>query len=497
MPEHGQYTHTFSAANSHDDHLTQMSENKVAAYEDAVVQNAKLPSVQDPCAYITSVDEMSPAWDAGFEPGYGITHIDGHIIHDIIDWRWYSADDEIDVTFKTPHGEVGSVVLDRDPGQGWGFHFASIIFDGVYQCKNACTFCFMRQLPQNSRKSLRIRDDDFRLSFLEGTYVTFTNLDDAQVQRIIDEHITPLRFSLHASDPSLRRKIIGRHASRGIEVAETLLAHGIKLHVQIVLMPEVNDGDELTKTLSWCWHHPGIVSVGIVPVGYTSFQHRFHESFQNPVHAQEVIHDVVPFQKKARMQRHCTWVYLADEFYVNAYQESLIKHLPSHDSYDDFPLFEDGIGMLRTTYDEWNASAPMQHNLANTLSKTSVDIYMICGEALEYFWPKLLSSSPLQPYIHPLLVKNHHFGGNVTVTGLLCAEDIIPVARKVLDNAFCEDGHHCCIVIPDVVFNASSMTLDGCSKVEIEGALHHNVCVTSCEVQKMLQQIDMFIKGRF
>ncbi len=466
------------------------------SYEDSVRFNHPSRS-QHPCALIASVDKDSPAWDAGFEAGYAISEIDGHPIHDIIDWRWYSADDEMEVTYITPDGQKGTAVLDRYPGEGWGFHFDQIIFDDVYQCRNACIFCFMRQLPKDSRKSLRLRDDDFRLSFLEGTYVTFTNLNDEQVQRIIEQHISPLRFSLHAINPDLRQKIIGKHAARGIEVAETLLSAGIQLHVQIVLMPGINDGEELRRTIEWCWKHPGIVSIGIVPLGYTSYQEEFHKSFQDPKDSLRVIEEVLPFQARAQKERGRTWVYLADEFYRNAYGNHLIEHLPSADSYDGYPLFEDGIGMLRSTYDEWTNSAYGQADLAHLLDDTHVELFFVCGEALRDFVPQLLSAAPFAQAAHPLFVKNNHFGGNVNVTGLLCADDIIPAAKQVLEHQSTSPQTHAIVVIPDVIFNADAVTLDGCSILEIQQALNNQVCVVSCEAPKMFYQIQKFIKGRF
>ena len=145
------------------------------------------------------------------------------------------------------------------------------MFDGVKQCRNACTFCFMRMLPRGLRPSLYLRDDDFRLSFLVGTFVTLTNMTPEDEARIIEQRISPLRVSLQVIDPVRRRRMLGKHAQHGVEVLERLLDAGILFHAQSVLVPDENDGDALRETLEWAYGPPGILGVGIVPLGYTRF----------------------------------------------------------------------------------------------------------------------------------------------------------------------------------------------------------------------------------
>lgn len=158
------------------------------------------------------MEPESPADDAGFAPGCYLTTVDGAPLRDIIDWRWLTADDDITVGYIDLDGEAGVVELEREPGERWGFEFDGVLFDSVKLCRNACVFCFMRQLPDGVRPSLVLRDDDFRLSFLAGTFVTLTNLKPEDEARIIEQHISPLRVSLHASEPELRRRMIGKHA---------------------------------------------------------------------------------------------------------------------------------------------------------------------------------------------------------------------------------------------------------------------------------------------
>lgn len=145
--------------------------------------------------------------------------MDGAPLRDIIDWRWLTADDDITVGYIDLDGEAGVVELEREPGERWGFEFDGVLFDSVKLCRNACVFCFMRQLPDGVRPSLVLRDDDFRLSFLAGTFVTLTNLKPEDEARIIEQHISPLRVSLHASEPELRRRMIGKHAAHGLQLS--------------------------------------------------------------------------------------------------------------------------------------------------------------------------------------------------------------------------------------------------------------------------------------
>ncbi|MDO4443479.1 MAG: PDZ domain-containing protein, partial [Slackia sp.] len=230
-------------------------------------------------AVILEVEEGSPADDAGFTPGCKICAVDGQPLRDVLDWQWYTADDEIELSYIDLDGDEGTVVLEREEGESWGITFDGAVFDGIRTCRNACVFCFMRQLPEESRDTLVLRDDDWRLSFLQGNFVTLTNLSEDDAETIIERQISPLRVSLHAATPELRKKMIGKHAAHGIAMLEKLLAGGIEVHAQIVLMPGVNDGDELKKTLAWAYTHEGIENVGIVPLGFTKHQTRFEKSF--------------------------------------------------------------------------------------------------------------------------------------------------------------------------------------------------------------------------
>ena len=328
---------------------------------------------------MVAVAPGSPADDAGFEPGCFVTSVDGQPLRDLIDWRWLASDDEVELGYIDLDGEAGTVELERGEGEAWGLEFEGVVFDGVKQCRNACTFCFMRQLPDRMRPSLSLRDDDFRLSFLSGTFVTLTNLSADDEARIVEQRISPLRVSLHAADADVRRMMIGRHAQHGIEALDRLLAEGIEFHAQIVLVPEQNDGDVLADTLSWAYARPGILDVCIVPLGFTKHQECFKCSFNDPASARAVLDAITPFQRRALEERGTPWVFAADEFYRNAYGSHLLENLPPTEAYGDFAMFEDGVGIVRSFVDDWRDAeqAGLVERCARALAQANVRAHIV------------------------------------------------------------------------------------------------------------------------
>jgi putative radical SAM enzyme (TIGR03279 family) len=386
----------------------------------------------------------------------------------------------IDVEFVDAAGEEWETTLEREFGQDWGIEFSGLIFDCVKTCRNACIFCFMRQLAPNMRNSLVLRDDDFRLSFLTGTFVTLTNLVQEDFDRIVEQNISPLRVSLHAIEPMVRRPLIGKHASVGVEWLERLLDAGIEIDAQVVLVPEVNDGEHLRATLDWAYSHPGIINVGIVPLGFTRFQDTFDHSFNDSDAARRVLDLVKPYQARALAERNAPWVYCADEFYRSAWGDAVLDKLPPAEFYGDFSMFEDGIGIIRANVDEFkkcaegalaqsaegsndnekiDSASPLEQ-LARTLNEQDVCLYYVCGESMQPYFSQLIEASPLRERFFALTVANDFFGGNVDVTGLLTAQDISKSIIRACDDLAKSATNKAIFVIPDVCFNDNGVTLD-------------------------------------
>ena len=485
-----------------------------------------------PAARIIAVAQDSPAYDAGFESGCSITSVDGQPVRDIIDWRWLSGEESITVGYIDLDGEEGEVELWREAGQDWGFEFEGLVFDGVKQCRNACTFCFMRQLPKGMRQSLSVRDDDFRLSFLVGTFVTLTNLSDVDEARIVEQRISPLRVSLQAVDPEVRRRLIGKHAQHGLDALDRLLEAGIEFHAQIVLVPGENDGAALVETLNWAYERPGILGIGIVPLGFTRHQDLFDHSFNDSLAAREVLALVEPFQARALAERSAPWVYAADEFYRNAYRDDLLAHVPPSSFYGDFAMFEDGIGIIRSTIDDWKRAEDEGAiaRCADALRASGGVARMVAGCAQREFLEPLIAQSGIADCFQPLYVVNAFFGGNVDVTGLLVGEDIVRAICCVVgavaglsdaatsgSEAFGEDclserservpqplrcseerehqlaqrqrPQHERFLVPRVIFNDDGLTLDDMTLEDMEKAVGQRLHMVSCSPLDYFEEI--------
>lgn len=416
-------------------------------------------------APIAEVEPDSPAAREGLEPGMLITHVNGAELRDLITWNWEA--DHTDVYLEgtahpgTPAEFDFECTLTRDFGQDWGLTFDGAIFDGMRLCCNNCSFCFMKMLPKGMRKTLYMRDDDYRLSFLQGNFVTLTNMSDADVQRVIQMRLEPLNVSLHAISPEVRLPLIGPHAARGVEVLEQLLAAGLEIHGQIVLVPHVNDGAELEKTLAWIEQRPLITSVGIVPLGFTKHQDDFTSSYSSdPALAAQVVDIVTPYQQRSRARRGSTCYQLSDEFYLFSHGTP-----PPAEAYDGYPQYYDGIGMVRSFLDEMQAltaDKPLMARLASTaqtLARSAGRLDLVCGEAVRGITRQLCRALGLEAVSRVHAIRNDYFGGNVDVTGLITAQDLLAQLPACLAGSR--------LFLPEIMFNADGMTLDGSSTPEL------------------------------
>ena len=405
-------------------------------------------------AWVQTVEEGSPAWEAGIEPGMRIESVNGVRPRDIIDWRW-EADGawcELEV-FDPRDSTVSRCELWRESGQDWGIDFIDVLFDGIRTCVNACQFCFMTMLPPEARPSLTLRDDDYRLSFLQGNFVTLTNVTDEEVERIISCGLSPMNVSIHAITPEVRRSLIGRRADRGIEVLERLIAGGVEVHAQIVLCPGINDGEELTRTLDWVEARPEITSLAIVPLGYTKHSRRFSRSYSDDVEASRaVVRLLEPYQERARATLGITRFQLSDEFYVDAGLP-----VPAAETYDGYPQFYDGIGMLRSFLDETDLLACERANelkaVDEALAEKNLSALLVCGEAAQQTIDVFCSRVSPAGRVFTQAIRNDYFGGDVNVTGLIVAEDLLAQLPADLTGIL--------VVLPEVMFNFDKLTLDG------------------------------------
>ncbi len=402
---------------------------------------------------VSAVEPGSPAARAGIGAGDVIVAVDGEPVRDIIDWRWLAdgAQAVISVaagldapSHAASPARTRDVSLAREAGESWGIEFEDVVFDGVRTCANRCMFCFMAQLPPGLRPALYVRDDDFRLSFLQGNFVTLTNVTADDVDRILGQGLSPLYVSLHAVTPAVRERLIcPRDEDRALAVLDELLAGGIDVHVQIVAVPGVNDAEELDETLAWLAAREGVRSVGVVPLGYTRHQSAFAHSYEDADDARALLDRLAQWRESFAARDGIRWVHAADELYLNAGLP-----LPPAEEYEGFPQLENGIGLVRAFVDEWE-SVLADHATPRAAQST----VLLTGTLFSPVLRSLIAQAGLADRIEVLGVENRLFGGGVSVTGLLTASDVA--------GAIATRGVSARYLLPDVVLNADGLTLDG------------------------------------
>ena len=415
-------------------------------------------------ALVTEVRPESPADDAGILPGMRVLTVNGRALTDMIVWLWEADGAEVDLTvFDGRDGTTSPCTLERWPGEDWGLTFDGPVFDGMRTCVNGCIFCFMSMLPPHMRNTLYIRDDDYRLSFLQGNFVTLTNMSDEDVSNVIDHALSPMNVSIHAVSPEARQRLMGRNAQRGMDVLEQLIQAGIEIHGQIVLCPGINDGEELERTLTFCESHEEVTSLGIVPLGYTRYSKHFSRSYSDdPAAARAVIEQVRPYQERARARCGRTIFQLSDEFYLDAHVE-----VPPAESYDGYPQFYDGIGMVRSFLDDADeilgsrAGRRRLKRVVRALARRGERLVVVSGEASRDTVAHLVEDPLLGGEVWA--VRNGFFGGNVDVTGLICGCDLLEQLPADLGGTM--------LFVPSIMFNASGDTLDGYHRVQLLDAL--------------------------
>lgn len=374
---------------------------------------------------VSAVDPASPAGRAGLRAGDRLLAIDGAPVPDVIDYQFRAAEGRLTLTYERG-GEVQERRIRKDPAEPLGLEFADPTFDGIRRCNNTCRFCFVRSLPKGFRSGLYILDDDYRYSFLFGNFVTLTNLGEADWQRLAEQHLSPLRVSVHATDPDLRRRLLGNPQAPDIlEQIDRLAELGIQIHAQIVACPGLNDGPALDRSLAdLTVRFPTVQSVAVVPVGLIrddlaigAVPLRHH----SPAEAAELIDRVRPLQRQFRRTLGRTLVYLGDEFYFRA-----DRPLPGRAYYDDYPQYENGVGLARALLDDWRRIWKRRQSrlkAPNTPERWTIVCAPLAARVLSHVVADLNQIDRLT--VDLVAIENRTFGATVTVSGLLLARDVI------------------------------------------------------------------------
>ena len=372
-------------------------------------------------AIVKSVFPGSPASGTRIAPGDALRKINGEKISDVLDYKFYSYDSRLLLEFQGANGKLRLVRLNKKEGEDVGLEFESFLMDKQKSCVNKCIFCFIDQLPRGMRKTLYYKDDDIRLSFLQGNYVTLTNLSPYDVKRIAKMRISPVNVSVHTLDPALRTHMLGtERASAGIEILKTLAKSGIELNCQIVCCPGVNDGAELQRTIRGLDRlGAGIKSVSVVPVGLTKHRHGLAklQPFDHGL-ARKTVRQVEGYGKECLKRRGSTLFFCADEMYMTAGLE-----LPPDEFYEDYPQLENGVGMMRLFITEF------MDELRKTEAGTPCQPFSIATGTAAYEYLTNLLKITLKKYDKikgiAYAVKNRSFGDGVTVSGLVTGGDMI------------------------------------------------------------------------
>lgn len=370
---------------------------------------------------ITGVLPRSRAAKKGIQPGDILLEINGHRINDVLDYRFRLA--ERTVTLKLHRGpELIDITIRKEEYDDIGLEFATPLMDKKQRCENGCIFCFIDQNPPGMRESIYFKDDDSRLSFLHGNYITLTNLHDEDIDRILEMHISPVNVSVHTTNPELRVKMMkNKRSGEVLKYLRRLADAGTKLRGQIVLCKGINDGAELDRSMRDLYsYYPAMDSVSIVPAGLTAYREKLFplEPF-TPEECQVVIQQVKAFGDKCMAECGERIFYASDEFYVNGNVP-----LPDDEFYGEFSQLENGVGMLTSFESEFRSLlAMLDEDEINTVSHVSI----ATGEAAAEMIGRLAEEAEaVCPNLrcHVYVVKNNFFGGHVTVTGLLTGKDI-------------------------------------------------------------------------
>lgn len=377
-------------------------------------------------ALIAAVVPGSIAAEVGFEPGDRLVAINGSRPRDLIDYQFLCADEVLELEVLDASGKTHQVEVEKDYDEDLGLEFDTVLFDGLIQCNNRCPFCFIDQQPPNKRQSLYLKDDDYRLSFLYGSYLTLTNLSQREWERIEQMRLSPLYVSVHATEPEVRIRLLKNpRAGQILTQLEWFQARRLQIHAQVVVCPGINDSSHLERTLLdlASFHQgevPTVASVAVVPVGLTRF--RPVEDELTPVsreQAIEVIRQVEALQLQFQEQLHSAFVWLADEWFLIAGIE-----LPPEFHYEDYPQIDNGVGSIRSFLKQFEQAAL---SLPPRLRCHQRTLTWVVGNAVEHaFGPIVQRLNQVEGLeVNMVALCSDYWGQTITVTGLLTGQDLL------------------------------------------------------------------------
>ncbi len=411
-------------------------------------------------AIISSIEKNSIAEELDIKVGSELLTINGKKMCDYIEYQYMTMAETLELEIKTPEGEVECYEIEKDFDEDLGFVFESAIFDRIKHCANNCIFCFVDQQPEGLRPSLYIKDDDYRLSYLQGTYVTLTNLTKKDKERIATQHLGPLYVSVHTTNPELRAKMLrNKNAANLLKELDFLKQNDIPINTQIVLCPSYNDGEELKRTLQDLWEYKTILnSIAIVPVGITKYRKEKLQQVTKKI-AMDTIEIVEQFNKKIKKNIAS----VSDEFFLIAGLD-----IPEKKYYNGFNQLEDGVGSLRCLIDDFNKRIIKAPKSVKEKKEFTLACSVSASGAFYNFAEKLNKIKNVYIDVHP--IKSEFWGKDVNVAGLITANDLINQLKgKCYKN----------VIIPSIMIRPyTTEFLDGLTVKDVENALNIKLCIT-------------------
>ena len=410
---------------------------------------------------ITAVDRGSPAFRAGIVPGETLISINGNEITDVLDYRFYAADPDLRLLVADENGRTREIHIRNTAYRPLGLEFETYLMDKQTHCHNKCVFCFIDQLPKGMRESLYFKDDDMRMSFLMGNYVTLTNLKEADFARIKRLRISPINVSVHATDPDVRRQMCGnRFAGDCYKIMHDLAAAGITMNAQIVVCPGINDGDVLARSLDdLILLYPYVQSIAVVPVGLTKYREGLAPLEPVTETSANEILSICEGRAAAALSRHGTRiVFASDEIYIRAG-----RSLPDYDAYEEFPQIENGVGMLASLISEFDSALDLAEDGEVAPQSVSIATGSDAAPFLTKLAEKLMQRFP-QVCCRVFAIENRFFGPQITVAGLVTGRDLIDgLAGKELGDRL--------LVTQSMLRYDGEVFLDDVTPAEVESAL--------------------------
>lgn len=423
----------------------------------------------------------SIAEEMGIEPGDKLLSIDGHEIEDIFDYQYYVEAEELLLLIEKPDGEQWELEIEKEEDETLGIEFGEGLMDEYRSCRNKCIFCFIDQMPQGMRDTLYFKDDDSRLSFLQGNYVTLTNMSDHDIQRIIKYRLEPINISFQTTNPELRcRMLHNRFAGDALKKVDELYRGGIEMNGQIVLCKGINDGEELERSIrDLTGYMPLLKSVSVVPVGLSKYREGLYplEPFTKE-DAREVLSVIHKWQEKLYREYGLHFIHAGDEWYLLAEEE-----LPEEERYDGYLQLENGVGMLRLLLNEFSEGYEALEGddrtgeIALATGKLAFPCLREIADKMEKKFPGLK--------IHVYEIRNDFFGERITVSGLITGQDLVNQLKgRNLDGR---------LLIPCNMLKADEdIFLDDYTVKEVSDALQVPVDIVKSSGQDL---IDAFLKA--